>query len=244
MRLDRVIAVRNDKILFYDNDECIKVFHSVYDKSDILKEAHNHACMEDAGLPVPIFREVCKIDGKWSIVSDFIKGKNLEILLQEKPDDYKNFIEMMVSLQSDMFEKECPPLISLKERLERRIQKADLDEIQRFSLHSLLNEMPTQRRICHGDFVPSNIVVSRENKIYLLDFSHVSSGNAEADIANTYISFLCEGAQEYADYYLERICHKTGIASQSVLQWIPIVAAAASTDARNEKKAKFLAMVK
>ena len=83
MRLDRMIAVRNDKTVFCDNEECIKVFHKVYSKSDILNEAHNHARMEDTGLSVPKLLEVKTIDGRWAIITEYIKGKNLELLMKE-----------------------------------------------------------------------------------------------------------------------------------------------------------------
>ena len=39
MKLDRVIAVRNDKTIYRDGDKCIKVFGSSYSKADVLNEA-------------------------------------------------------------------------------------------------------------------------------------------------------------------------------------------------------------
>ncbi len=243
MRLDRVIAVRNDKTLFCDNDECIKVFHEVYSKSDILNEAHNHARMEDAGLQVPRLLEVKTIDGRWAIISEFIKGKTLEQSMKENPEKSKEYLEIMVSLQLDMFYKESPPLPRLKDKLNRRIKSAELDATKRYELHAALNEMPLQYKICHGDFNPSNIIISKEGIPYLIDFSHVSQGNAEADAAYTYIEFLSDTEHENAEFYLERICHKAGFSREEVKCWIPIVAAAASVDAHGKKKEFLLSLV-
>ena len=36
MKLDRIIAVRNNKTIYRDGDKCIKVFNEDYSKSDIL----------------------------------------------------------------------------------------------------------------------------------------------------------------------------------------------------------------
>ena len=240
MRLDRMIAVRNDKTIFCDNDECIKVFHRVYSKSDILNEAHNHARMEDTGLSVPKLLEVKTIDGRWAIVSEYIKGKNLELLMQEEPEKKAEYLEVLIGLQLDMFYRECPPIPRLKDKLNRRIKNCELDATRRFELHAVLNEMPLQRKICHGDFVPSNVIISKDGVAFLIDFSHVSQGSAEADIARTYLEFLGKRDEDGAAYYLERICHKGGFAREEVMRWIPIVAAAASVDVRGEEKDFYL----
>lgn len=244
MRLDRMIAVRNDKTIFCDNDECIKVFHRVYSKSDILNEAHNHARMEDTGLSVPKLLEVKTIDGRWAIVSEYIKGKNLELLMQEEPEKKAEYLEVLIGLQLDMFYRECPPIPRLKDKLNRRIKNCELDATRRFELHAVLNEMPLQRKICHGDFVPSNVIISKDGVAFLIDFSHVSQGSAEADIARTYLEFLGKRDEDGAAYYLERICHKGGFAREEVMRWIPIVAAAASVDVRGEEKEFYLSFAK
>lgn len=244
MRLDRMIAVRNDKTIFCDNDECIKVFHRVYSKSDILNEAHNHARMEDTGLSVPKLLEVKTIDGRWAIVSEYIKGKNLELLMQEEQEKKAEYLEVLIGLQLDMFYRECPPIPRLKDKLNRRIKNCELDATRRFELHAVLNEMPLQRKICHGDFVPSNVIISKDGVAFLIDFSHVSQGSAEADIARTYLEFLGKRDEDGAAYYLERICHKGGFARDEVMRWIPIVAAAASVDVRGEEREFYLSFAK
>ena len=83
MKLDRVIAVRNNKTVYRDGDNCIKVFDSDYSKADILNEALNQARIEETGIRIPKIREVLTIDGKWAIVSDYIKGKTLAQLMEE-----------------------------------------------------------------------------------------------------------------------------------------------------------------
>ena len=86
MKLDRVIAVRNNKTVYRDGDDCIKVFDSDYSKADVLNEALNQARIEETGLNIPKVKAVTMIDGKWAIVSDFIKGKTLAQLMQENPE--------------------------------------------------------------------------------------------------------------------------------------------------------------
>lgn len=93
MNLDRIIAVRNNKTVYRDGDRCLKVFNEGYSKADVLNEALNQARIEETGLNIPRVLEVTVIDGKWTIVSDYIKGKTLAQLMQENPekkDEYLN----------------------------------------------------------------------------------------------------------------------------------------------------------
>ena len=68
MKLDRVIAVRNDKTIYRDGEKCVKVFNTDYSKADVLNEALNQARIEETGLNIPKILEVTMIDGKWAIV--------------------------------------------------------------------------------------------------------------------------------------------------------------------------------
>ena len=86
MNLDRIIAVRTDKTVYRDGDRCLKVFNEDFSKADVLNEALNQARVEETGLNIPKILEVTVIDGKWTIVSEFIKGKTLARLMEENPE--------------------------------------------------------------------------------------------------------------------------------------------------------------
>ena len=47
MKLDRIIAVRNNKTVYHDGDLCVKVFGEGFSKADILSEALNLARIEE-----------------------------------------------------------------------------------------------------------------------------------------------------------------------------------------------------
>ena len=65
MKLDRVIAVRNNKTIYRDGDTCVKVFNADYSKADVLNEALNQSRIEETGLNIPKILEVTMVDGKW-----------------------------------------------------------------------------------------------------------------------------------------------------------------------------------
>ena len=117
MKLDRIIAVRNNKTVYRDGDLCLKVFGDGYSKADILNEALNQARVEETGLNIPKIREIRMIDGKWAIVSDFIKGKTLAQLMSEDPDKKDEYLELFVDLQLEVQSKSCPLLTKLKDKV-------------------------------------------------------------------------------------------------------------------------------
>ncbi len=239
MKLDRVIAVRNNKTIYRDGDKCIKVFNPDYSKSDVLNEALNQARIEETGLNIPKILEVSMIDGKWAIVSEYIKGKTLAQLMAENPDDKEKYMNMFVDLQLEVHSKTCPNLNKLKDKMNRKIAQAELDATTRYDLHTRLESMPKHVKICHGDFNPSNIIITEDGTPYILDWSHVTQGNASADAARTYLLFWLNGDIDGAKQYLDLFCQKSNTARQYVQKWMPIVAASQSVKG-NEHEREFL----
>ena len=135
MKLDRIIAVRNNKTIYRDGDKCIKVFNEDYSKSDILNEALNQARIEETGLNIPKVTEVTMIDGKWAIVSDFIEGKTLACLMEENPDKIDDYLDLFVDIQLQIHSKRCHVLTKLKDKMNGKISVI-LDNLNKYSERS------------------------------------------------------------------------------------------------------------
>lgn len=239
MKLDRIIAVRNNKTVYRDGELCMKVFDTNYSKADVLNEALNQARVEETGLNIPKIHEVTVIDGKWTIVSDYIKGKTLQQLMDEHPEKKDEYLNLFVDLQLEMHSKSCPLLTKLRDKMNRKISQTDFDATTRYELHSRLDAMPKHNKLCHGDFNPSNIIITDDGTPYIIDWSHATQGNASADVARTYLLFWLNGDIEGARKYLELFCRKSNTARQYVQKWMPIVAASQSVKG-NEKEREFL----
>ncbi|MDE6790423.1 MAG: aminoglycoside phosphotransferase family protein, partial [Clostridia bacterium] len=89
--------------------------------------------------------------------------------------------------------------------------------------------------LCHGDFHPSNIIITADGTPYIIDWAHATQGNASADVARTYLMFYLEGKEQLAEKYLKLYCLKSDTAKQYVQKWIPIVAASRLTKAKPEE---------
>ncbi len=239
MKLDKIIAVRTGKTVYRDEDNCVKVFDKDYSKADVLNEALNQARVEETGLNIPKIKEVTMIDGKWAIVSEFIPGKTLQRLMEEEPEKKDEYLALFVDIQLSVQAKECALLTKLKDKMNRKISMSELDATARYDLHTRLEGMPKHKKLCHGDFNPSNIIITEDGTPYILDWSHATQGNASADAARTYLLFWLAGDIEAADKYLDLFCKKSNTAKQYVQKWMPIVAASQSVKG-NEKERQFL----
>ncbi|MGN0688141.1 MAG: phosphotransferase [Oscillospiraceae bacterium] len=233
---DNVIAVRKGKTIYREGNTAVKVFDKDYAKPDVLNEALNQARVENIGINVPKVIEVKMIDGKWAIVSEFIEGKTLAQLMQENPDKCDDYLNMFIDLQMQVHAATCPMLNKLKDKMNRKISAADFDATTRYELHTRLESMPKHNKVCHGDFNPSNIIVKADGTPYILDWSHVTQGNASADVARTYLLFNLSGDTELAEKYLNLFSKKSDTAKQYIQKWLPIVAASQSVKGRQEER--------
>ena len=177
MKLDRVIAVRNNKTIYRDGDKCVKVFNPDYSKADVLNEALNQARIEETGLNIPKIYEVTTFDGKWAIVYEYIKGKTLSQLMEENPEKQDEYLDLFVDIQLTIHSKTAPLLHKLKDKMHRKISASRLDATTRYDLHTRLESMPKHTKVCHGDLNPSNIIITGDGTPYILDWSHATQGN-------------------------------------------------------------------
>lgn len=233
----QLISSSSTKSVYRDGNVAIKEFCEGFPKAEVLNEALCNARVEDLpGLHVPKILGVSVVDGKWSIMKEYIEGKTLEQLMEENPDKTQEYMEQMVDLQLEIHSKACPLLNKLKEKTIRALnEEPELDENTRYELLTRLDGMPKHTKLCHGDFSPSNIIVQEDGTMYVIDWVHAAQGNASADVARTYLLLSLKDSK-LADLYMDLFCEKTDTDKRYVQGWLPIVAAAQLVKKRPEEK--------
>lgn len=223
---DRIIAVRTTKIVYLDGDTVVKVFDSDYSKVDVLNEAINQARVEETGLPIPRLLAVQMMDGKWTISLAYVEGKKLQQMMVEEPENYDKYLKMFVDLQLSVHQKRVPLLTNMRDKMKRKIEISGLEEEKREALNEALAALPMREALCHGDFIPSNIMIDEEGRPFILDWSHATQGEPYADAARTYLLFRSQGREDTAEKYLNLFCEKSAADKKDVLAWVTPVAAA------------------
>ena len=221
-----IIAERENKTVYHVEDEVIKLFVKTHPMSNVFNEALIHACAEEAGIPVPALKGVSEINGRWALSMEYIEGDNLNDLLKAHPRQYQKYIDKLVDIQLEVAKHRAYRLRNTVDKMVSVINGMDeIDASTRYELLQRLHGMHRHTKICHGDFVPSNVILRKDGSYCILDWSHATQGNAGADAAITYLRFSLEN-EKWADYYLKTFCRKSDTAIQYVQKWLPIVAAA------------------
>ncbi len=224
------------KKFYRDGNKLIKSFDESYSKANILNEALNQARVEETGLNIPKILAVTVVDGRWAIVRELIEGETLESLMEKHPEKEDEYLNFFVDLQIRMSKERVPLLGHLRDKMHMKISSSAYPATVRYDLHMRLDGLPRHNKLCHGDFQPSNIIITSDGTPYIVDWSHATQGNGSADAARTYLIFKLQGKDALAEKYLNLFCAKTDTAIQYVQRILPIVAASQSVKGKPEEK--------
>lgn len=224
--LTQPIAERKTKTVYRDGNKTIKLFIENYSKAAILNEALIQARVEEkTDLNMSRLLEVTKIENRWALVTEFIEGTPLDVLMREHPERQEEYLNLFVNIQLEIMSKRVPTLNRLKDKYRRKLAEADIDDTTRYELLQRLEGTKNHDKLCHGDFNPSNVIINANGEYSIIDWAHATQGNASADVAKTFLLFSLNGQTELAEKYLDLFTEKSGIERRGIQRWIPIVAA-------------------
>lgn len=234
---ENIILTRPYKTVYKDGDTIVKVFTKEHGKANVFNEALCHARVEETGLRVPELLGVEKLDDQWALKIKYVEGRTLQELMDENPDNLEEYMEQFVALQLEMHKCHAALLPFQKEKLARKLNSVKdlINATIRYEICTRLDSMPNHTKLCHGDFNPSNVIVSDDGTLSIVDWAHATQGNASGDAATTYLQFALKD-QKLADLYLNLFCEKSDTPKQYVQKWIPVAAALQLTNRIEEEK--------
>ena len=235
-----VFLERTDKVVCRDGDTVLKVFGPSYKVSLILNEAMNEARAAETGLPVAKVLEVLKIRDHWCIRREFVEGETLADVMAKDKKNLAKYLREFVAIQCKIFEKTSDRMGNLADKLDRLISASPVDKVTRYDLHMKLQSYSRGTSLCHGDFNPTNVIITPKGDWRVIDWSHVRLGDPCADVARTYLLFWLSGHVAAAEKYMELACEALKVPLREVQKWLPIVAAAESARDQSPKNRELL----
>ena len=226
IQAEKVIAERTAKTVYLVGDSAVKLFDINYPASAILAEAQYQSLGAENGLKAPRVLKVEPDEGRWAIWSEYIPGPTLWEAMKNSAN-IQPFLNSFVDLQMTLHDTELRDLPCLHEFAAHRLASSPLDSVKRYELMNILENMPEEKKVCHCDFVPWNIILKNNNPEdpYLLDWPFACHGNKDADVAQTFLTFNIYGESKLAVDYVKLYAEKSGTYLRGILRWVPVLAA-------------------
>ena len=239
-RPSNILLERTDKFICRDKDTVLKIFGPSYKVSLILNEAMNEARAAETGLPVAKVLEVLKLRDHWCIRREFIEGETLADVMAKDKKNLAKYLKEFVAIQCEIFTKTSERMGNLVDKLDKQISASPVDKVTRYDLHMKLQSYGRGKSLCHGDFNPTNVIITPKGDWRVIDWSHVRLGDPCADVARTYLLFWLSGHIAAAEKYMTLACEALKVPLREVQKWLPIVAAAEASREQTDKNRDLL----
>ena len=239
--IGRRLAAGNVAEIFEYGSRVVKLYKSPDAKATAFREAAIHAAVEAMGLPVPRLWSVRRLEDRWGLVFDRVEHASFAEQMREQPARVAAYLEAMVRLQMRIHAQPAVHFAGLAARLAGNIAAAELEARRKRQLLEGLAELPDGERLCHGDFHPMNILGNIEQPV-VIDWPDARRGDPAADVARSYLIMMLH-APQLATPYLDVYCQASGMVPQTVLDWMPYVAAARLAETVEGERDRLLGIV-
>jgi hypothetical protein len=238
--LGRVLATGNTAEIFEWGSRVMKLYKSPAAKRVAFQEAATHAAVETLGLPVPRVWEVRGLGDRWGLVFDRVTQKSFAEQMLGNQDDAPRYLECMIQLHIQIHSHRAIRFAGLKSTFIANIGATKLlDKPRKQELLDTIVDMPDGDRLCHGDL---NILGDTSGPA-IIDWLDARRGDPAADVCRSYLLLKLHAA-EIAPAYLDAYCRLGKIGHDTVLRWLPYVAAAKLAEGISSEREGLLEIVR
>lgn len=219
--------------------QILKLYDQDFPADWVRELGRRERSLHEAGLPVPAVAELVEIEGCLGQVYERIEGGSLAESLLGCPDPALDTIVQLAHTFAEVHAqihacRHAPPLTPQREALGAAIRRIAIlpDDLKRETMR-ILEAMPVGNQLCHGDFHPFNVLLSRRGPI-VIDWNNAHTGIGLQDVARaklildgTLISDRLPSSviDPFTDAYLGRYQQLLPYDPQELAAWLPVVAA-------------------
>ncbi|MDD5312832.1 MAG: aminoglycoside phosphotransferase family protein [Dehalococcoidia bacterium] len=165
----------------------LKLLHSTVPGPKVDDEFRRCRIVFKAGVPSPQALEIVEVEGRQGIIFEWAGESDLMKARLGNPLNLNSGAQFMSTVHQDILKREGPELPDLKEevlRMTRLLPEGAILPGQFEALGRYLDGLPSANSICHMDFQPGNIMLSKDG-YQVIDWSEAVRGAPAADIALT-----------------------------------------------------------
>lgn len=194
----------NGDILRLDADTVVKIYKDKDSLDAILHEREMAKKAFIAGIPTAISYDVVIVDGDYASMFEMIDAQSLSQLLAAHPEDTDAYAAQYAELMKLVHETPAPAdLPSMKERIAgwaRTVAESGvLDKAAARKLTALIDAVPEERHVLHGDFHAKNIMLQKGEMI-LIDMDTLAAGHPIFELGTMYFSYNASSEQDHDSF--------------------------------------------
>jgi serine/threonine protein kinase len=189
-QLQKIGSGRTATIFRYGEKQVIKLFKPTFPRKAIGEEFQIGLILNHAKLAIPQTYEPIDFNESRGILFEYISGPSMLQILAKRPWMVFIYAKRMARLHFQIHGAKVlrdQGISSLKESLADKISRVSLlTSEEKTSILSHLMNLKDGSSICHGDFHPDNIIVSKD-RLVTVDWITAGFGNPIADVARTWL---------------------------------------------------------
>lgn len=198
---ERIGKGNTAEIFEYGNGKICKLFFEGYPHEYAELEFQNAKEMYKNKIRIPTPFQVVTVENRPGIIYEKIEGETLLSVMTKKKKSIDKLLNMFIDLQLDILSHHSRNVLSYKEYLTAMLKNK---EIANPTILNIINSLPEDDCLLHGDFHPNNILITPDGTPVIIDFMNVCYGPSSYDIARTYF-LIKQFDKDLADKYLKEI---------------------------------------
>ena len=185
------------KVYRYDPETILKVYTRYSDMKDIEREIELAKKAFVIGLPTAIPFDLVKVkEGGYGSMFELINSQPLNDLMRKHPEDNDKYIQMYASLLKQMMSLTIDDPSSIPDKRDNAKEWFDLlkkekvfDEATLIKLEKLINSIPDDNHLVHGDFHVKNIMMQGDEPL-LIDMDTLGHGHPIFEITAFFLTYI------------------------------------------------------
>ncbi|MBQ6475386.1 MAG: anti-sigma factor antagonist [Clostridia bacterium] len=195
----------NGTIYRIDQDNVIKVYNNADALADIQHEREVARLALVLGIPTAISYDVVRVNDSYGSVFEFLNARSFSKILETEPEKMDWCVEEYIGMLKKIHSTLVPEgkLPDMKETALNwvRFMKDYLPEDAGEKLIRLVEEVPHDDHMIHGDYHTKNVMLQNDETL-LIDMDTLAVGHPIFELASMYNSFI--GYSEYDNTAIER----------------------------------------
>jgi uncharacterized protein (TIGR02172 family) len=200
---------RTAEVYEYSTDKVIKLFRKGIPANAIKNEYRISLELYKKGFPVAKTFDFIEYSDRCGIVYEKINGISMLKYISSKPWKINAEARRLAELHKNIQQEIKIEIPDQKNRLKEDISRTELlpNEVKD-KLYRYIDTLKGNNILCHGDFHPDNILISKEKEV-VIDWMTATKGNPLADIARTSVIFKYAFIPEDKSFVEKKIINNT-----------------------------------